>query len=148
MLLNLCHPFIPQDKCFKEAGQCYINALRDIIPIIEPGDGEDVVLDELKTNLYSNLAACQLKLHQYDRVIINCNKSLEINNDNVKCLYRRANAFLEQKDKESAEKDIKRILELEPENSAVKELGTKLTSLKMDADNRDAAIMKNYFAAS
>ena len=123
--------------------------MRDIIPIIEPEDeGEDGILDELKTNLYSNLAACQLKLRQFDRVIRNCSKSLEINNDNVKCLYRRANAFLEHKDRESAEKDIKRILELEPENTAVKELGTKLASLKMDANNRDAAMMRSFFAAS
>lgn len=123
--------------------------MRDIIPIIEPeNEEEDSILDELKTNLYSNLAACQLKLCQFDRVIRNCSKSLEINNENVKCLYRRASAFLEHKDRESAEKDIKQILQLEPENTAVKELETKLVSLKKGADNRDAAIMKSFFAAS
>ena len=123
--------------------------MRDIIPIIEPEDEEeDGVLNELKTALYSNLSACQLQLSQFDKVIRNCSKSLEIDNNNVKCLYRRASAYLECKDRDSADKDIKRILELEPENTAVRELETKLLSLKVDADNRDAAIMKSFFAAA
>lgn len=123
--------------------------MKDIIPILEPSNqDEEKTIKELKEALFSNLAACQLKLQQYQRVIENCTKSLDINPQNVKCLYRRASAYLQCRDRGSARKDIDRIYELEPSNTAVKDLETKLSSLDMKANQRDAAMMKSFLSSS
>jgi len=138
-----------KDKDYRGAGQCYINALKDIIPILQPSDQTvESTIKELKEALFSNLAACQLKLQQYQRVIENCTKSLDINAQNVKCLYRRASAYLQCRDRGSARKDIDLIYELEPNNTVVRELETKLSSLDMKADQRDAAMMKSFLSSS
>jgi len=132
---------------FKMAGQLYIDALRDVIPITEPIDKEqEEIINKLKENCYSNLAACQLKLKQYDRVVRNCTKSLDVNDKNIKCLYRRALGYLECRNRDSADQDIKRIRELEPNNSVIKELETKLSALNKEADKRDAAMMRSFLS--
>ena len=130
---------------YKIAGEFYINALRDIIPITEPSDNEqEETINNLKENCYSNLAACQLKLEQYDRVVRNCTKSLDLNDKNIKCLYRRALGYLECRNRDSGQHDMKRIRELEPNNTILKELETKLSVLNKQADKRDAAMMKSF----
>ena len=101
----------------------------------------------LKETCFSNLAACQLKLKQYDRVIINCTKSIELNESNVKCFYRRACAHLECRNVSSAKEDIDKVLALEPGNSAVKELETKMAKLNKISDERDAKMMKSFLGS-
>lgn len=129
---------------YKAAGKYYIDALKDIIPLIEPPSELDSAINSLKVACYSNLAACQLKLGQYQRVIFNCDKSLFLDNNNVKSLFRRASAYLEYKGYDEAEKDIQAILQLEPNNTATRELETKLKRLLSDRDKADAKMMKAF----
>ena len=98
----------------------------------------------LKIACYTNLSACQLKLKQYDRVILNCEKSLSLDGDNVKSLFRRASAYLECHNCDDAEKDIHAILRLEPNNSAVKQLETRLKKLLAEKDKMHAKMMKAF----
>ena len=93
---------------------------------------------------YNSLPACQLKLHQNQRVITNCTKALLLDTSNVKCLYRRATAHLECKSPDNAEDDIRAILNIEPGNSAVKELQVKLKKMRSEKDKSDARIMKAF----
>lgn len=52
---------------------------------------------KLMCTSYLNLAACQLKYKNYEGVITNCCKALNIEGKNVKALYRRATAYKELK---------------------------------------------------
>jgi len=45
-----------------------------------------------------------------------CLQVLDVEFDNVKALFRRAQAFIENADLDLAELDIKKALELDPEN--------------------------------
>ncbi len=69
-----------------------------------------------------NLAACQLKLDQYDYVVRNCSRVLEVEPGNVKSWYRKAKALLAVRDYESARRDLLKAKELDPGNQAVNEL--------------------------
>ena len=69
-----------------------------------------------------NLAACHLKLGQYDHVVRNCSKVLEVEPGNVKGWYRRAKALLAMRDYESARSGLLKAKELDPGNQAVNEL--------------------------
>lgn len=63
-----------------------------------------------------NNAACKLKLKEYKEAKNLCNKVLEIDVNNVKALYRRAHANIFLVELESAELDVKKVLELNPDN--------------------------------
>lgn len=52
----------------------------------------------------------------------NCNYVLEIDADNVKAMYRRAQANAEEKKWDEAEKDLKRASELQPEDKGIARL--------------------------
>ncbi|XP_078422722.1 FK506-binding protein-like [Cetorhinus maximus] len=74
--------------------------------------------DQTRKALYSNLAACQIKQKQYRNVIQNCSKALEIDPDSMKCLYRRGQAYASINEFDKAKGDLRRVLKLEPGNSA------------------------------
>jgi len=133
-----------QQQEYKNAGECYIKALRDLIPVINSTPEEREAADTLITACYSNLAACQLKLHQHHRVISNCTKALSFDSSNVKCLYRRAAAHLECKNPDNAEDDIRAVLEIEPGNTAAKDLKMRLKKMRNEKDKTDAKVMKAY----
>ena len=69
--------------------------------------------------LHLNLAACQLKLLQFDSVVQNCTSVLEKDTANVKALYRRGQALVSLNNLDDAKKDFLRAKEIEPNNSAV-----------------------------
>lgn len=129
---------------YRSAGEYYIKALQDVIPITSDRNDLSPDLLAMKTTCYSNLAACQLHLNQFDRVIINCNKSLSLDANNVKCLYRRASAYLENGYYEISRNDLDKLFTLEPDNSAAKQLEKKLNSCLHDKDSMDASVMKAY----
>lgn len=70
----------------------------------------------LKVSCNLNHAACCLKLKDFKEAVKLCSKVLELESQNVKALYRRAQAYIETADLDLAEFDIKRALEIEPQN--------------------------------
>uniref|UniRef100_A0A453RM24 Uncharacterized protein n=1 Tax=Aegilops tauschii subsp. strangulata TaxID=200361 RepID=A0A453RM24_AEGTS len=72
---------------------------------------------QLKITCNLNNAACKLKLKDYKQAEKLCTKVLELDSQNVKALYRRAQAYTQLADLELAEVDIKKALEIDPENS-------------------------------
>nr|XP_043622845.1 peptidyl-prolyl cis-trans isomerase FKBP62-like isoform X2 [Erigeron canadensis] len=71
----------------------------------------------LKVSCNLNNAACKLKLKDYKQAEKLCTKVLEIDSQNVKALYRRAQAYMNAADLDLAELDIKKALESDPDNS-------------------------------
>lgn len=70
----------------------------------------------LKISSNLNNAACKLKLKNYKEAEKLCTKVLETDDKNVKALYRRAQAYMNLVELELAEKDIKKALEIDPNN--------------------------------
>ncbi|XP_071701193.1 peptidyl-prolyl cis-trans isomerase FKBP62-like [Rutidosis leptorrhynchoides] len=100
----------------------------------------------LKVSCNLNDAACKLKLKDYKQAQKLCTKVLELESTNVKALYRRAQAYMNLADLDLAELDIKKALEIDPENRDVK-LEYKVLKQKMKEYNKkDAKFYGNIFA--
>lgn len=80
------------------------------------GEGEKHQAKLLKVTCNLNNAACKLKLKDYKEAVKLCTKVLEIESQNVKALYRRAQAYIHLVDLDLAELDIKKALEIDPDN--------------------------------
>jgi FK506-binding protein 4/5 len=100
----------------------------------------------LKITCNLNNAACKLKLKDYKQAEKLCSKVLELESTNVKALYRRAQAYMNVSDLDLAELDIKKALEIDPDNREVK-LEYKVLKEKVKENNkRDAKFYGNMFA--
>ncbi|XP_058103194.1 70 kDa peptidyl-prolyl isomerase-like [Magnolia sinica] len=100
----------------------------------------------LKLSCNLNNAACKLKLKDYKQAEKLCTKVLEIESRNVKALYRRAQAYIQLADLDLAELDIKKALEIDPDNRDVKlEYKTLKEKLK-EYNKKEAKFYGNMFA--
>ncbi|XP_052186313.1 peptidyl-prolyl cis-trans isomerase FKBP62-like [Diospyros lotus] len=109
-------------------------------------DEEKKQAKALKVTCNLNDAACKLKLKDYKQAEKLCTKVLELDGRNVKALYRRAQAYINLADLDLAEFDIKKALEIEPDNRDVK-LEHKILKEKMKEYNKkDAKFYGNMFA--
>ncbi|KAM7251604.1 hypothetical protein ACFE04_023487 [Oxalis oulophora] len=100
----------------------------------------------LKVTCNLNNAACKLKLKDYKQAAKLCTKVLELDSRNVKALYRRAQAYIQLVDLDLAELDIKKALEIDPNNRDVK-LEYKVLKEKMrEYNKKDAQFYGNIFA--
>lgn len=75
--------------------------------------------NSLKHVCYLNLAACHLKSGHHSNVVSSCSKALEIEENSVKGLYRRAQAYKACGQLEKARSDLTKALKIEPKNKAV-----------------------------
>uniref|UniRef100_A0A453BTM5 peptidylprolyl isomerase n=2 Tax=Aegilops tauschii subsp. strangulata TaxID=200361 RepID=A0A453BTM5_AEGTS len=100
----------------------------------------------VKISIKLNNAACKLKLKDYKEAEKLCAKVLELESTNVKALYRRAQAYTELVDLELAELDIKKALEIDPDNREVKVAYKALKDKLREYNKRDAKFYGNMFA--
>jgi len=100
----------------------------------------------LKISIKLNDAACKLRLKEYKEAEKLCTKVLELESTNVKALYRRAQAYTELVDLELAELDIKKALEIDPNNRDVKIAYKALKDKLREYNKRDAKFYGNMFA--
>ncbi|XP_051166553.1 uncharacterized protein LOC127284885 [Leptopilina boulardi] len=77
-------------------------------------------IHNLRIHLYNNIAECHMHRENYDYVIILCNKVLNCDVNNVKALYRRGVAYGNLQNFDNAVEDLKKVLQLEPNNFLVK----------------------------
>lgn len=100
----------------------------------------------LKISCKLNNAACNLKLKDYKEAEKLCSKVLELDGQNVKALYRRAQAYIQLVDLDLADIDIKRALEIDPDNRDVK-LEYKILKDKVrEYNKKEAQFYSNIFA--
>ncbi|PHJ22527.1 tetratricopeptide repeat-containing protein [Cystoisospora suis] len=78
-------------------------------------------MDSVKLPCHLNLAACKLHQQEYDEVYIQCRLALEMDPNNVKALYRRGLAYLQQDHFEKAKKDLLKAQSVEPVNREVRD---------------------------
>lgn len=99
----------------------------------------------LKIASYLNNAACKLKLKEYKDAEKLCTKVLDIESTNVKALYRRAQASMQLTDLDLAEIDIKKALEVDPDNREVKLEYRNLKEMVKEYNNKQAKFYGNMF---
>ncbi|XP_060176711.1 peptidyl-prolyl cis-trans isomerase FKBP62-like [Lycium barbarum] len=100
----------------------------------------------LKISCNLNNAACKLKLKDYKQAEKLCTKVLELESTNVKALYRRAQAYMNMADLDLAEFDIKKALEIDPNNRDVKLEYKALKEKVKEFNKKDAKFYGNMFA--
>jgi len=98
----------------------YTQALACFDNVWDLSPEEKQEIEEIKSTCYLNLAAVYLKLNKFEKVRDNCTSVLEISKENVKALFRRAQAFLSLKEYEMAKKDLLLASKIEPSNVEVK----------------------------
>ncbi|EPQ27153.1 uncharacterized protein PFL1_06899 [Pseudozyma flocculosa PF-1] len=82
--------------------------------------GESIALDPTVPAVYSNRAACELKLEQHGLAIEDATKAIQLDPKFSKAYYRRARGYLSILDPKSALPDLKMLRSLEPRNPDVK----------------------------
>nr|AFK35673.1 unknown [Medicago truncatula] len=100
----------------------------------------------LKIACNLNDAACKLKLKDYKQAEKLCTKVLEFESTNVKALYRRAQAYIQLADFDLAEFDIKKALEIDPNNRDVKLEYKTLKEKVKEINKKDAKFYGNMFS--
>jgi tetratricopeptide (TPR) repeat protein len=73
--------------------------------------------------MYINISACNIKTKDYETAVAACDEALKIDPYNIKALYRRARSLAlpinsSVEDFRLAMVDLKRLLEIDPENFA------------------------------
>jgi FK506-binding protein 4/5 len=131
---------------YAKASKRYEKAVKYIDYDTAFGDEEKKQAKALKVACNLNDAACKLKLKDYKQAEKLCTKVLEMDSRNVKALYRRAQAYIQQTDLDLAELDIKKALEIDPDNRDVK-LEYKVLKEKMKEFNmKEAKFYGNMFS--
>ncbi|TVU01541.1 hypothetical protein EJB05_53007 [Eragrostis curvula] len=100
----------------------------------------------LKISCKLNNAACKLKLKDYKEAKELCTEVLELDSTNVKAFYRRAQAHMGLVDLDLAEEDIKRALEIDPDNRDVQMGYRRLKEKVKEYNRRDAKLYGNMIS--
>nr|XP_033772997.1 FK506-binding protein-like [Geotrypetes seraphini]XP_033772998.1 FK506-binding protein-like [Geotrypetes seraphini]XP_033772999.1 FK506-binding protein-like [Geotrypetes seraphini]XP_033773000.1 FK506-binding protein-like [Geotrypetes seraphini] len=128
------------------AAQRYGRALRFLVSVTAAVPLEMAEeYDRTKMALYANLAACQLRLGQYENAARNCDKALEREPRTIKALYRRAVAHAALNELEKAGVDLQEVLRLEPGNVAAQRELRRLTEKVREQDAEMAKKMRKLF---
>ncbi|CAJ1050663.1 peptidyl-prolyl cis-trans isomerase FKBP5 [Xyrichtys novacula] len=67
-----------------------------------------------------NLALCYLRIKEFSQVVENCNKVIELDENNEKALYRRGEARLLRNEFSLAMADFQQVLQVNPSNRAAR----------------------------
>ncbi|KAB1225581.1 Peptidyl-prolyl cis-trans isomerase FKBP62 [Morella rubra] len=123
---------------YAKASKRYEKAVKYIEYDTSFGEEEKKQAKAAKVACNLNNAACKLKLKEYKQAEKLCTKVLELESRNVKALYRRAQAYIQLADLDLAEFDIKKALEIDPDNKDVK-LEYKILKEKVKEYNKKEA---------
>lgn len=111
-----------------------------------PSGEEGMDIKGLKLSCYLNLAACQMRHHNFENVVKNASKALNLQPNNAKALYRRGSAYLELQEYEKAQEDLLAAQQLEPKNQAIARQLQILKSRVQKLNQYYAKAMKKMFS--
>ena len=97
--------------------------------------------NKVKLPCYLNVAACKLRLSDWESVKENCSKALEIDPQNTKALFRRGVARTETDEWELARRDFQLATDLDPKNVELKKEFQRLKTKMAEQDKRDKVIV-------
>ncbi|KAH0616068.1 hypothetical protein JD844_026879 [Phrynosoma platyrhinos] len=94
---------------------------------------------------YLNIAACKLKLSEWQGAIENCTEALTIDPANTKALYRRAQAWEARKDYDQALADLHKAQGIAPQDKAIHmEVQKVKQKIKNEKEKEKAAYAKMF----
>ncbi|KAG7949091.1 hypothetical protein I3843_13G043200 [Carya illinoinensis] len=131
---------------FAKASKRYEKAVKYIEYDTSFSEEEKKQAKAVKVACNLNNAACKLKIKEYKEAEKLCTKVLELESRNVKALYRRAQAYIQLADLDLAELDIKKALEIDPDNRDVKLEYKTLKEKMKEYNKREAKFYGNMFA--
>ena len=96
---------------------------------------------------YSNLSACMLKDHRWERVVKHASLSLELQPEgNGKTLYRRGTAYLAIGNLDGADSDLKRAAVLSPNDPAISLQLSELEKKMKEFRKREKELYSGMFS--
>ncbi|KAL2505699.1 Tetratricopeptide repeat (TPR)-like superfamily protein [Abeliophyllum distichum] len=131
---------------YQRAGKKYDKAAEYVSEDVVFTDDDQKLVKTLRLSCWLNGAACSLKLNDFQEVIKLCSKVLDVESCNVKALYRRAQAYMKVAELHLAELDIKKALEVDPQNREVKSIQKNLKKLLAESNRRDAKLYTAMFS--
>jgi tetratricopeptide (TPR) repeat protein len=133
--------FRVSDK-FREAAKEYHRALHCLRRTKRTSDAE-----QLRVQLYVNLAACDLNEQDYAAARKHTTKALRKDPRNVKALFRRAQARrFAAFDLDGAETDLEAALALAPSEKGIQAMLDQLRQSRAKASKKEAALAKKMFS--
>lgn len=100
---------------------------------------------QYKVSLLNNFALCLMKLEEYKKAIDFLERVLKQDDKNVKAVYRKATCHLILNDIEEAERDFKRVLELDPEEKDSKQKLEIIAKRNEKYKKKEVQAFKNIF---
>lgn len=133
------------DAFHKFSKACKILITLEPIADLELNKSLENNINTLRLILYNNLAGCHLARENWEYVIELCNKILAKDENNVKALYRRGVAFGKLGNIEKAVPDLKKVITLEPNNTAAKEKFVIYNKKLQEANQKCNEMVKRMF---
>ncbi|KAI8089776.1 uncharacterized protein BX664DRAFT_359292 [Halteromyces radiatus] len=99
----------------------------------------------ISSSIFGNMAACYLKLHDWNSTIHSCEKVLELDAVNIKAYYRLGQAYSEMNDIEEAVRWVKLGLKNIPNDESLRILYAQLEKKYLLWKNRNKEKYKNMF---
>lgn len=114
---------------------------------IGPNEAEDSQSEvkNLKMQCYNNISLYHLHQKNFPLTLSAASNVLQLDNKNVKALYRRAVANTELQNYEVAEQDVKVALMMDPNNGPVKKQQEELKKRQKAVTEKYAEAMKKFF---
>jgi len=123
----------------------YIDRLGDDHDASEISDAEIAEVKKLRTSLWLNLAAAELKRNNFFAVKKHATNVLDVDPDNVKALFRRGSAFAKMDKYNEAKEDLLRANKLDPKNKSVVREYKALQKRVKDAKRKAKSVFGNAF---
>ncbi|XP_062992200.1 peptidyl-prolyl cis-trans isomerase D [Elgaria multicarinata webbii] len=108
-------------------------------------EADSAKLNAAALTCYLNIAACKLKLSEWQDAIENCAKVLAIDPTNTKALYRRAQAWEATRDYDQALADLQKAQGIAPQDKAIQMQVQKIKQkIKKEKEKEKAAYAKMF----
>jgi len=95
--------------------------------------------------LLGNISMASLKLGEYDVVIEKSNEVIAKDPNNVKALFRRAQALAQSKEYDEAKRDLLLALKTEPANAEIRKEYERIKTLEENEKKKQAKVYRNMF---
>lgn len=125
----------------------------DVLVLVDDqgsSDEDKAAVEKLRLTCCLNLSACKTKLGKFDESIVACNTAIELDENNVKALYRRAEALVKPTkssayDVDCAIKDLTKANQLDPEDKTIKTLLEHLKGERKTQTTKDKKTFAGMF---